>query len=1229
MKDYATIYNQLQEILKSKILIIDGAMGTMIQKHKFGEADYRGEKYANFHKDIKGNNDLLSITQPQVIKDIHKMFMAAGANIIETNTFSGTTIAQADYEMESEVYDINYHSAIVANQAKEEFLQENPDHPLFIAGSLGPTNRTASISPDVNNPGFRAVTFDDLKNAYYEQISALVDGGVDLILVETVFDTLNAKAAIYAHADFCEKHNIKLPLMISGTITDNSGRTLSGQTTEAFWISISHAKNLISVGLNCALGSRHMRPYIEALSKIATVHTSLYPNAGLPNAFGEYDEVAKEFANYIQTYAVDGMINIAGGCCGTTPLHIQELTKVLDGVKPREFSTENTQLMLSGLEPLIVRSSNNFLNIGERTNVMGSRKFKRLILEQQFEEAVSVAIEQVENGAQVIDVNMDEGLLDSVEAMGNYLNLIAAEPDVARVPVMIDSSKWEVIEAGLKCTQGKSIVNSISLKEGEEKFKLQATEILKYGAAVIVMAFDENGQAATFEDKIRICERSYKILTEEIGFPAQDIIFDPNILTVATGIEEHNEYALSFFKATKWIKENLPLAKVSGGVSNVSFSFRGNNTVREAMHSAFLYHAVKNGMDMGIVNPGQLEVYEEVEPNLLKLIEKVLLNTDSNATDELIEFAETLKGTGKQKEKASLEWRENSVEERLKHALVKGITNFIEEDTEEARVKYDDPLKVIEGPLMDAMNIVGDLFGEGKMFLPQVVKSARVMKKSVAYLLPFIEAAKEGNPNLKPSAKVLLATVKGDVHDIGKNIVGVVLSCNNFQVIDLGVMVPAQTILDKAIEHQVDIIGVSGLITPSLDEMSYLAGEMERQGFKIPLMIGGATTSKTHTAVKIQTEYSEPVVHVLDASKSVPVVAELVSDEKKTAFVEKMNAEYDILTKRHYEKRRAKNFISIEDARKNALKIDWETTKITKPKSLGNISIKKQNLSELREYIDWTPFFSAWELKGKFPSIFEDENVGSEAKKLYDDANKMLDKIIRHQSLTANAVFGLYKANTIGDDIDLYDSENQKLTTFHTLRQQTKKANNLPNIALADFIAPKESGREDYIGIFALTAGVGIEKMLEEYKKDHDEYHSILLKAVADRLAEAFAEYLHQRIRTEFWAYSDEKSLTNEDLIREKYQGIRPAPGYPAQPDHTEKQTIWDILDVENAVGISLTESFAMYPTASISGLYFANKNAKYFGVGKLQKDQIASYAERKGISFEEAERWLSPNLGY
>ncbi len=1222
---------QLRDILHDRILVLDGAMGKMIQKYKLDENDFRGERFNDHPGELQGNNDLLSLTRPDVIQEIHRAYLDAGADIIETNTFSGTSIAQADYKMEDLAYELNVESAKLAKEVAEEFTKKNPDKPRFVAGALGPTNKTASLSPDVNNPGYRAITFDDLVKAYGEQARGLLDGGADILLVETVFDTLNCKAALYAIQELGDELNRDIPTMVSGTIVDQSGRTLSGQTVEAFWISISHTKNLLSVGLNCALGAKQMRPHIEALSKAATCFVSVYPNAGLPDEFGEYNESPDDMATQLDDFAKQGFMNIVGGCCGTTAEHIEMIADVASQYKPRQIPDQEPYLRLSGLEPLVIRPETNFVNIGERTNVTGSRKFARLIQEENYEEALSVAKDQVEGGAQMIDVNMDEGMLESEEVMTKFLNLMASEPDISKLPIMVDSSKWSVIEAGLKCLQGKGVVNSISLKEGDEVFKEQAKKILRYGASVIVMAFDEKGQADSYERRTEICERAYKILTEEVGFPPQDIIFDPNILTVATGMEEHNNYAVDYIKATKWIKENLPLAKVSGGVSNISFSFRGNDAVREAMHSAFLYHAIKAGMDMGIVNAGQLEVYEDIPDELLERVEDVLLNRRDDATERLIEFAEKVK----QKDKGAVkkdEWREGSVEERLKHALVKGIVDHIESDTEEARQKYDQPLDVIEGPLMDGMNVVGELFGSGKMFLPQVVKSDRVMKKAVAYLIPYLEEEKKRAKDNSEKGKVLLATVKGDVHDIGKNIVGVVLGCNNYDVVDLGVMVPTEKILDEAEKENADIIGLSGLITPSLDEMVHVAKTMEERGFNKPLLIGGATTSKVHAAVKIAPQYSGSTIHVLDASQSVPVVGNLLNKKLREEYMTKMKTEYDKIRDDHGKRKQKKKYVDLKTARKNKLRLDWKNGVVKKPNKLGVTVLQNYDLKVICKYIDWTPFFRTWEISGKYPAVLDDPKVGNEARKLFDDAQKMLKKIVEEGALQANGVIGLFPANSVdNEDIEIYKDDDRKhvVTTLHTLRQQAEKTNNQPYLALADYIAPKESGVKDYIGAFAVTTGIGADKLVKKYEQDNDDYNSIMVKAIADRLAEAFAEHLHERVRKEFWGYNEDENLSNEELIKEKYSGIRPAAGYPAQPDHTEKPIIFKLLQVEKNAGITLTESYAMHPPASVSGLYLAHPESKYFNVGKISKDQVLDYHKRKGMSIGETERWLRPILNY
>jgi len=1226
-------FEQLEKILKERILVLDGAMGTMIQRRGLSEEDFRGERFKDHPVDLKGNNDLLSITQPGVIKEIHHEYLTAGADIIGTNTFNGTAISQADYNTEELVYEMNFAAAKIAKEVANKFNKNDPRKPRFVAGALGPTNRTLTLSPDVNDPGYRAVTFDQMMESYYESAKGLADGGADILLIETIFDTLNAKAAIYAVDKVNAGLKNQIPVMISGTIIDQSGRTLSGQTTEAFWISILHAINLLGVGLNCSLGAKQMRPFVEELSSLSDKYLSIYPNAGLPNEMGEYDETPNVTASILKDFAESGFVNFVGGCCGTTPDHIEAIAEEVKAYEPRKVPMKNKYLRLSGLEPVVVQPERNFINIGERTNVAGSKKFARLIREENYEEALTVARNQVEGGAQILDVNMDEGMIESEEVMTKFLNLLGAEPDIAKLPIMIDSSKWSVIESGLRCLQGKGIVNSISLKEGEEEFINHAKKILRYGAAVIVMAFDEKGQADTFERKIEVCERAYKILTEKVSFPPQDIIFDPNILTVATGIDEHNNYAVYFIEAARWIKQNLPYASVSGGISNLSFSFRGNNPVREAMHSAFLYHAIKAGLDMGIVNAGQLEVYEEIPKDLLERVEDVIFNRRPDATERMIKFAETVIGREKDESKKD-EWRNAPVEDRLKHALIKGIIEHIDHDVEEARIKYPKPIEIIEGPLMDGMNHVGDLFGSGKMFLPQVVKSARVMKKAVAILIPYLEEEKTSPNASRDNGKVLMATVKGDVHDIGKNIVGVVLGCNNYDVIDLGVMVSAEKIIEEAIERDADVIGLSGLITPSLDEMVHVAKEMERKGINKPLLIGGATTSRVHTAVKIAPNYKGPTIHVLDASRSVPVVSNLLSDnvEEKNKFISSFKDEYDNLRENYLKRKSAKNLLLLNEARINSLKIDWENVKITKPRKEGITVLKDFRLEDLRKYIDWTPFFTTWELKGKYPAIFEDEKFGSEAKKLFNDANKLLDEVISSKSLTVNGVVGIFAANTVGyDDIEIYSDEKRDgvLTILHTLRQQMKKTDGQPNFALADFIAPKESNITDYIGAFAVTAGTGLEALVHKFEKDHDDYNSILVKALADRLAEAFTELLHEKVRKDFWGYSKDENFTNEELVKEKYVGIRPAPGYPSQPDHTEKRLIFNLLDVEQNTGIELTENFAMYPTASVCGLYFANPSAKYFNLGKINKDQVIDYHRRKGMSVDEIEKWLSPILNY
>ena len=1218
----------LEQQIANNILILDGAMGTMIQAYKFEEQDYRGERFADWHSDVKGNNDLLVLTQPDVIKTIHLEYLEAGADILETNTFNATTIAMADYDMAEYSAEINLVAAQIARQAADEYNKKTPEKPRFVAGVLGPTNRTCSISPDVNDPAFRNVDFDELKEAYIESTAALIKGGSDIILIETIFDTLNAKAAIFAVETVFEQLQIRLPVMISGTITDASGRTLSGQTTEAFYNSLRHAKP-ISFGLNCALGPIELRQYVEELSRISDVAVSAHPNAGLPNAFGEYDFTVEDMNTHVQEWASSGFLNIIGGCCGTTPAHIKGMAEMVANIAPRKVEPRKIACRLAGLEALTIQEDTLFVNVGERTNVTGSAIFKRLIKEENYDQAIAVALQQVENGAQIIDINMDEGMLDSKTAMVRFLNLIAGEPDIAKVPIMIDSSKWDILEAGLKCIQGKGVVNSISLKEGEENFRKQAELLRRYGAAVIVMAFDEEGQADTRTRKYEICKRAYGILVDEIGFPAEDIIFDPNIFAVATGIDEHNNYAVDFIEAVADIKQNLPYAMISGGVSNVSFSFRGNNPVREAIHAVFLYHAIKNGMDMGIVNAGQLAIYSDIPDDLRLAVEDVIQNSDDGATERLLEIAEQYRGqAGNQNSKTDLAWRELPINERLAHSLVKGINEYIVEDTEEARLAADRPLDVIEGPLMDGMNVVGDLFGAGEMFLPQVVKSARVMKQAVAYLNPFIEAEKtEASSN----GKVLLATVKGDVHDIGKNIVGVVLQCNNYDIIDLGVMVSCEDILRVAKEENVDVIGLSGLITPSLDEMVHVAKEMKRQGFELPLLIGGATTSKAHTAVKIEPQYDHPVVYVSNASRAVSVVSNLLSAEHKAKFFASTKEEYERVRARHYKKGPRSSLITIEQARANSAPISFENYTVKKPNKLGITVLDELDLNEVRKYIDWTPFFMTWQLSGKYPLILKHEVIGGEATKLFNDANAMLDDVINNKKITAKAVFGLFPANRDGDDISVYtdESRNEQRIKLHQLRQQSKKPTGQFNRCLSDYVADKASGIADYVGAFAVSSGFGVDELVKVHDAAHDAYNSILLKAVADRLAEASAEYLHEKVRKEYWGYAADENLDNDALIRESYQGIRPAPGYPACPEHTEKGLLWELLNVEENIGMELTSSYAMWPGAAVSGWYFAHPDSKYFAVAKLAKDQVLDYAARKGMTIEQAERWLSANLDY
>ncbi|BAN49380.1 methionine synthase [Metapseudomonas resinovorans] len=1228
MSDRIARQQALQQALKERILILDGGMGTMIQSYKLDEADYRGERFADWPQDVKGNNDLLILSRPDVIGAIEKAYLDAGADILETNTFNATQVSQADYGMESLVYELNVEGARLARSVADAKSLETPDRPRFVAGVLGPTSRTCSISPDVNDPGYRNVTFDELVENYTEATRGLIEGGSDLILIETIFDTLNAKAAIFAVQGVFEELGFELPIMISGTITDASGRTLSGQTTEAFWNSVSHAKP-ISVGLNCALGAKELRPYLAELSTKAGTHVSAHPNAGLPNAFGEYDETPAQMAEVVEEFAASGLLNIIGGCCGTTPAHIQAIAEAVAKYPPRVIPEIPKACRLSGLEPFTIDRSSLFVNVGERTNITGSAKFARLIREENYTEALEVALQQVEAGAQVIDINMDEGMLDSQAAMVKFLNLIAGEPDISRVPIMIDSSKWEVIEAGLKCIQGKGIVNSISMKEGVEQFKHHARLCKRYGAAVVVMAFDEVGQADTAARKKEICQRSYDILVNEVGFPPEDIIFDPNIFAVATGIEEHNNYAVDFIEACAYIRDELPHALSSGGVSNVSFSFRGNNPVREAIHSVFLYHAIRNGLTMGIVNAGQLEIYDEIPAELREKVEDVVLNRHPDSTEALLAIADHFKGGGAVKEAENEEWRSYPVGKRLEHALVKGITTFIVEDTEECRQQCARPIEVIEGPLMSGMNVVGDLFGAGKMFLPQVVKSARVMKQAVAHLIPFIEAEKGDKPEAK--GKILMATVKGDVHDIGKNIVGVVLGCNGYDIVDLGVMVPAEKILQTAIAEKCDIIGLSGLITPSLDEMVHVAKEMQRQGFNLPLMIGGATTSKAHTAVKIDPQYSnDAVIYVTDASRAVGVATQLLSKELKAGFVEKTRAEYVEVRERTANRASRTERLAYADALANKPQFDWNTYRAAKPSFTGVQMLEDIDLAVLAKYIDWTPFFISWDLAGKYPRILTDEVVGEAATSLFNDAQAMLKQLIDGKQIKARAVFGFWPANQVDhDDIEVYDGHGKALARLHHLRQQTIKPDSKPNFCLADYVAPKESGITDYVGGFITTAGIGAEELAKQYEAKGDDYNAIMVKALADRLAEACAEWLHERVRKEYWGYAADEQLDNEALIKEQYKGIRPAPGYPACPDHTEKGTLFQLLDPQSTSGVTLTEHYAMFPAAAVSGWYFAHPEAQYFAVGKIERDQVESYSKRKRQDQAVSERWLSPNLGY
>ncbi|WP_127474778.1 methionine synthase [Sulfurivermis fontis] len=1248
---------QLVQSLRERILILDGATGTMIQTYKLGEADYRGERFKDWPADLKGNNDLLVLTRPDIVQAIHRQYFEAGADIVETNTFNANAVSMEDYGMQALVHELNFEGARLAREIADEF-ERRDGKPRYVAGVLGPTGKTASISPDVNNPGYRAIGFDDLAAAYLEATHGLVQGGADIILIETIFDTLNAKAAVFAVETYFEQHDIRLPVMISGTITDASGRTLTGQLTEAFYNSLRHAKP-ITIGLNCALGARELRQYVEEMARIAECGVSAHPNAGLPNPLSPtgYDETPEQIASEISEWGRAGFLNIVGGCCGTTPPHIRAIAAAMQGMQPRALPQIEPACRLSGLEPLNIGKDSLFVNVGERANVAGSAKFKKLVLEGKYSEALDICREQVENGAQVIDINMDDAMLDGKSAMVTFLNLIASEPDIARVPVMIDSSKWEIIEAGLKCVQGKGIVNSISLKEGEAAFIEHAQKLRKYGAAVVVMAFDEKGQADTYQRKIDICRRSYDILVNRVGFPAEDIIFDPNIFAIATGIEEHNNYAVDFIEATRWIKENLPHAMVSGGVSNVSFSFRGNNPVREAIHSVFLYHAIHAGMTMGIVNAGMLAVYQDLPEELRQAVEDVVLNRDPGATDRLLEIAPRYNTGAATVEKQAEEWRSWPVAKRLEHALVKGIDTYVEQDTEEARRQFARPIEVIEGPLMDGMNVVGDLFGDGKMFLPQVVKSARVMKKAVAYLLPYIEAEKTADS--RAAGRILMATVKGDVHDIGKNIVGVVLQCNNFEVIDLGVMVPTATILEEAQKHNADIIGLSGLITPSLEEMAHVAKEMQRLGLKQPLLIGGATTSKAHTAVKIEPNYDGAVVWVKDASRAVGVAQNLISESGgRAAYVAQLRAEYAQVREDYLGRQKEAKYLTLVEARANKLQLDWEHYTPPKPNDLLVQVFDDMPLEFLVPYIDWTPFFHAWEMKGSYPRILDDADKGEEARKLFADAQAMLQQIIGEKWLKARAVIGLFPANSVGDDIEVYTDNSRKKvrTTLHHLRQQTVRPAGKANLCLADFVAPKASGKKDYIGAFVVTAGIGIDAHVRRFEQAHDDYHAILLKALADRLAEAFAEHMHDRVRHLNWGYEisgqmttarsrtrggeargrwtprnglDNKHFDNDVLVNEKYQGIRPAPGYPACPDHTEKDLLWQLLDVENNTGVRLTETKAMVPTASVSGWYFSHPDSRYFTVGKIDKDQVEDYAQRKGMSIEEAEYWLAPTLGY
>ena len=1218
------VENYLRKELQHRIMLLDGGMGTMIQSYRLEEADYRGKRFADYPHLLKGNNDLLTLTQPAIIADIHRAYLESGADFIETNTFNSTSVSLADYHMSELAYELNVAAARLARRVTDEMTTRTPQKPRFVVGILGPTNRTTSLSPDVNDPGYRNITFDQLVHAYEEEVRGLVDGGVHLIMIETIFDTLNCKAAIFAIEKYFANKSERLPVMISGTITDASGRTLSGQTTAAFWHSVRHA-NPISIGLNCALGAKALRPYMQELATIADTFVSVHPNAGLPNAFGEYDETPEQMAAIIREFTQEGLMNIVGGCCGTTPEHIKALAECVADIPPRKIPNVPRACRLSGLEPLTIDDNSLFVNVGERTNVTGSLRFAELIRNEDYATALDVARDQVINGAQIIDINMDEGMLDAEAAMVKFLNLIASEPEISRVPIMLDSSKWCVIESGLKCIQGKGIINSISLKDGEEAFIEKVKLARQYGAAVIVMAFDESGQADTETRKFEICKRSYDVLVNKVNFPPEDIIFDPNIFAIATGIEEHNQYGLAFINAIRQIKEKLPYALISGGVSNISFSFRGNNPIREAIHAVFLYHAIRAGMDMGIVNAGNLAIYEDIPADLLILIENVLFNRGADATDKLLEAASSVKGQVKTKAE-DLSWREKPVSERLSYSLVKGINQYIIEDTEAARLALDDPLRVIEGPLMDGMNVVGDLFGAGKMFLPQVVKSARVMKQAVAYLEPYLNAKNEA---AKAKGKILLATVKGDVHDIGKNIVGVVLRCNSYEIIDLGVMTPCEKILETAAREKVDIIGLSGLITPSLEEMIHVAKEMQRLKITTPLLIGGATTSRAHTAIKIEPNYSGATIHVVDASRAVGVAGHLLSDENKQRLIDKTREDYADLRELHQHKKSANELIALSLARENKFNIDWENYQTPKPIFLGTRVFHDYPLDVLVNYIDWTPFFATWELAGRYPDILQDDVVGEDASSLFDDAQTMLSDIVQKKWLHANAVIGFYPANSVGDDIEIYRDESRTdiVETFRMLRQQTKKPAGKYNMCLADYVAPKTSGVPDYLGGFAVTTGIGIEKKLAEFEKNNDDYNSILLKALADRLAEAFAEHIHERVRKEFWQYAADESFSNKELITEQYLGIRPAPGYPACPDHTEKPALFDLMNVTAQTSIELTENYAMLPASSVSGFYFSHPASRYFGIGKIGEDQVLDYALRKRMDISDVKRWLATHL--